>query len=324
MKKAFRETFKQVSAIALALGVVVTSAGFNKLPVYAQQGEKKTTDSKTIEDLNKTALSVLSNSNNKLSKEEGKKDPKEVVRIIVELNEEPAIEKTKDDDYTNQTKKIEKEVKNNQSDVIKKVEELTGASVINQSSYLVNSFSIEAARGYIDQIKSLKGVKNVYEASSVKTEMDSALEIGNVLNAWKKGKKTGYQGEGVVVSIIDTGVNYEHKDMALEKNVKTKHSKSWWENQIKLLGYGKYYSKKVPFGYSYSNGNDEVLNDRSTHGYHVAGITAANGKANDGMESIQGVAPKAQVIGMQVFTADPNNTSAYTDDIVKAIEDSVK
>lgn len=122
MKKAFRETFKQVSAIALALGVVVTSAGFNKLPVYAQQEEKKTTDSKTIEDLNKTALSVLSNSNNKLSKEEDKKDPKEVVRIIVELNEEPAIEKTKDDDYTNQTKKIEKEVKNNQSDVIKKVE----------------------------------------------------------------------------------------------------------------------------------------------------------------------------------------------------------
>ena len=324
MKKAFRKTFKQVSAIALALGVVVTSAGFNKVPVYAQQGEKKTTDSKTIEDLNKTALSVLSNSNNKLSKEEDKKDPKEVVRIIVELNEEPAIEKTKDDDYTNQTKKIEKEVKNNQSDVIKKVEELTGASVINQSSYLVNSFSIEAARGYIDQIKSLKGVKNVYEASSVKTEMDSALEIGNVLNAWKNGKKTGYQGEGVVVSIIDTGVNYEHKDMALEKNVKTKHSKSWWENQIKLLGYGKYYSKKVPFGYSYSNGNDEVLNDRSTHGYHVAGITAANGKPNDGMESIQGVAPKAQVIGMQVFTADPNNSSAYTDDIVKAIEDSVK
>ena len=41
MKKAFRETFKQVSAIALALGVVVTSAGFNKLPVYAQQEEKK-------------------------------------------------------------------------------------------------------------------------------------------------------------------------------------------------------------------------------------------------------------------------------------------
>lgn len=61
MKKAFRKTFKQVSAIALALGVVVTSAGFNKVPVYAQQGEKKTTDSKTIEDLNKTALSVLSN-----------------------------------------------------------------------------------------------------------------------------------------------------------------------------------------------------------------------------------------------------------------------
>ena len=102
--------------------------------------------------------------------------------------------------------------------------------------------------------------------------------------------------------------------MVLNHNVKTKFTKEQWEDKIELLGYGKYCSDKVPFGYDYATGVDECLNTRSFHGYHVAGIVGANGM-------IEGVAKNAQIIGIKVLGNDGVGT---TDDIIKGIEDSVQ
>ena len=48
------------------------------------------------------------------------------------------------------------------------------------------------------------------------------------------------------------------------------------EEKIALLGYGTYVNDKIPFAYSYVYGDNTILNDVNTHGYHVAGIAAAN------------------------------------------------
>ena len=177
----------------------------------------------------------------------------------------------------------------------------------------MNSFSIDAKRSELDDIEKIDGVKCVYEASTYETQMTDAVRIGKVNNVWDN-VDLGYSGEGTVVAVIDTGVNYNHRDMVLEEGVKTKYTKEEWKEKISLLGRGKYFTEKVPFGYDYATGVDECLNTRSFHGYHVAGIVGANG-------GVTGVAKNAQIIGIKVLGNDGVGT---TDDIVKGIEDSVK
>ena len=104
--------------------------------------------------------------------------------------------------------------------------------------------------------------------------------------------------------------------MVLSDGVEPKITEADAQEIIDTLGYGQYYSEKVPFGYSYC-GYYEMDNSSTTHGLHVAGIAAGNG----GEDGITGVAPDAQVLGLQVFGM---SGSAFTDDILRAVEDGVK
>lgn len=247
-----------------------------------------------------------------------KNESSKSVRTIVVLENEPIIENSaivtdNSFKYTSKIKSKEKDILNDQENIIKKVEKITNNKVVNQTAFLVNSFSIDATKKQMKEIEKIKGVSYVYEASTYETKMTDAINFSKANEVWND-INTGYTGEGIVVAVIDTGVNYEHKDMVLNHNVKTKFTKEQWEDKIELLGYGKYCSDKVPFGYDYATGVDECLNTRSFHGYHVAGIVGANGM-------IEGVAKNAQVIGIKVLGNDGVGT---TDDIIKGIEDSVK
>ena len=71
----------------------------------------------------------------------------------------------------------------------------------------------------------------VTEAIKYKTNMATAVEEGNAKAQWESSDY-GYTGEGVVVAVIDTGVNYRHKDMVLDKGGKKKYSKKEWEKKI--------------------------------------------------------------------------------------------
>lgn len=146
---------------------------------------------------------------------------------------------------------------------------------------------------------------------------DHPFHVVDVAQVWEMENGT-YDGRGVLVSVIDSGVNWEHKDMNLDKGC-AKYTKEEMQQKINLLGYGKWYSDKVPFGYSYSDGSCDIDNDGNTHGYHVSGIVAANGDSKNG--GVRGVAPNAQILAMQVIAP---SGGGYTDDIIKAIEDSVK
>lgn len=243
-----------------------------------------------------------------------KADENEVVRAIITLKAKSVADTNKVSKYNSKLKSKEDKIINNQKSLIKKVEKITGNKVKNQSAYLVNSFSIDATRKQMKKIAKLEGVAKVYEATKYETTMASAVKEGNVKSQWEAADY-GYTGEGVVIAVIDTGVNYRHQDMVLDDGVKTKFTKEQWKEKIKLLGHGQYMTEKVPFGYNYIEGRDECLSKGSDHGYHVSGIAAGNGKVN-------GVAKNAQVLGLKVFSDD--GEGAYADDMVAAIEDAVK
>ena len=151
------------------------------------------------------------------------------------------------------------------------------------------------------------------------------LTKGNVEGLWNEG----YQGQGMVVAVIDSGVQ-PHADLRLTDDSTAAISKDAAAAAIAKLGYGTYVNSKIPFAYDYVN-NDSVNTGTtvsgSTHGEHVAGIIAANGTVADGATGtskasvyVKGVAPEAQILAMQVIDEFPDENA---NDISRAIRDAV-
>jgi lactocepin len=159
--------------------------------------------------------------------------------------------------------------------------------------------------------------KGINDGTQYNKAMTSEKDITDVLKAWQVSK---YKGEGMVISIIDSGIDYRHKDMKLTDPSKAKLKSKNPE------GKGKYFTDKVPYGYNYADKNQNIIDDGSMHGMHVAGIVAANGNSTEvsKFEAIQGVAPEAQLLAMKVFSNDPDYPSCNDEDVVEAIEDSIK
>lgn len=119
------------------------------------------------------------------------------------------------------------------------------------------------------------------------TELKIALNNSVPYVGGDHPKNLGYDGTGVVIGIIDTGIDYTHPD---------------------LNGIGQ--DGKVIK--SHNLFDDEPL-DESGHGTEVAGIIAADG-------SLQGIAPKAKIISYKV---SDDGESVSSDLIIQAIRQAI-
>lgn len=310
---------------------LVTVALMSSLLTAAKPYDVQKNNEKIIKSLEET---LLKESNRKVNSRETVADkdklpdkenlplennPEEVVRIIVEMKEQPAAIKA--GDARNATQSMIKSTIDSQANVRKTVESLTNKTVKNTYGNLINGFSIDAKRKDIDSIKKLPGVKSVSEANTYKPTMATAKDLTQVKDVWENKK---YKGEGLVAAIIDTGIDYTHKDM---KDPSNKEKMKIKDGDKKTYDEGQYFTDKVPYGFNFADNNNEVKDlTGSMHGMHVAGIVAANGseeEVNAG-KAIQGVAPEAQLLAMKVFPNNPNFGSAFSDDIIAAIEKSVE
>lgn len=112
--------------------------------------------------------------------------------------------------------------------------------------------------------------------------------------SWAKG----YTGQGVVVAVLDTGVDINHED--LKNNIWTNTSDDNQDGYVDDI-----------HGWNFVDDNNDVM-DRDGHGTHVSGSIAA--ERND--KGATGVAYNAKIMPVKVL--DDNGSGSY-DNISKGI-----
>ncbi len=120
------------------------------------------------------------------------------------------------------------------------------------------------------------------------------LNAINAPESWAQG----YRGQGVIVAVIDTGVDWDHTDLASQI----------WVNPGEIAGNGldddqNGYVDDVR-GWDFIS-NDNNPDDGDGHGTHVAGTVAA---ANNGVGAT-GVAPNATIMPVRVLGNDGSGSS---------------
>lgn len=273
-------------------------------PLQALENKPQATYSTVLEAENKFKTDLK----NKKEKEQAAlAKTSEKVRVIVQTKLSPEIEGGRQGNY--------EALKN-------KIIELTKGQVVfhKDFSYLVSGFSLDVESKYVNALAELPEISKVSLAKRYYPQMFDALGMTQAMTAWQS---QSYRGEGMVISIIDSGIDVTHKDLRLTDPSQAK---------IKTIKQSAStpYNIKVPFGYNYADGNDDVRDNeaigKSMHGMHVAGIAAANASDEDLAKKagIRGVAPEAQLLAMKVFSNNDGMDGAYEDAIILAIEDSVK
>ena len=141
----------------------------------------------------------------------------------------------------------------------------------------------------------------------------------------------GYDGTGMVVAVLDTGIDYGHTAFSLEnftadrnklgltfaevEALMASHSFASERLYPGLTASDVYVNEKIPFGFDYADYDPDVFPIKQDHGTHVSGIIAGKD------DTITGVAPNAQLVEMKIFS-DVQDT-AIASWILTAVEDCV-
>ena len=151
-------------------------------------------------------------------------------------------------------------------------------------------YSAISGYGLVNAAAAVAGALNQSPFANVPTfggANDWGVNLVNAPEAWARG----YTGQGVVVAVLDTGVDRNHADLA--GNI--------WTNAGEIANDGldndgNGYVDDV-YGWNFANGNNNTL-DGNRHGTHVAGTIAA---ANNGFGAT-GVAYNSRIMPVKVLS----------------------
>ena len=194
-----------------------------------------------------------------------------------------------------------------------------------QYTTLLNGFSATVTYGQYKALKELDCVESVFLSPTFSLLPDTANStrmIGGGL-----ANETGFTGEGMLIAILDTGVDMDHQIFSkapanpalTQDDVKGLLSQYDFQAEgiVKGLSVSSVYkSTKFPFQFDYGDKDtDGAPGTKSSHGTHVASTAAGCTGIN---ADVQGVAPDAQIANMNVFNS--SGSASYAD-ILSALED---
>lgn len=191
--------------------------------------------------------------------------------------------------------------KKSQADLVAVLTDLQQQGLVKniQPFWILNGISCSATKEVIDELSRRLDIACIdYDRmfqmipKSKPRPADNSKEIVygvlkvNADDVWA----LGYEGQDVIVAVLDTGVNYNHNDL----------SGNMWE------------SDDYPYhGYDYVNEDNNPMDDNG-HGTHCAGTVAGQGASG----SQTGVAPQAKIMALKVLDNEGHGGSS---DISSAI-----
>ena len=216
-----------------------------------------------------------------------------------------------------------------QNEISKNVLDGEKLEVLHSYTTVENGFAAVVPYGKLEEIRQLPGVAAAYAAPVFKVAPDmptTMTELGGLENT------SGYQGEGMVIAIVDSGLEISHPlfrqapkstPALAEKDIETVLARKNLKAEEKKSGITAsqvYKTAKVPFAFDYADNDLDVApNGAGDHGTHVAGIAAANAGV---VADVVGVAPQAQILAMKVFSSSGSNGATWAD-ILAAADDAV-
>ncbi len=221
-----------------------------------------------------------------------------------------------------------------------------GAVQVERSfQHALNAVTVRMTASAAAKVAKMPGVRFVERDREVELTTATSIDFIGAVNVWQGAHNNmSYQGEGMVVGIIDSGINHEHPSFADIGDDGYDHTNP--------LGSGTYLGEcndipglcndKLIGAYTFldsqpSDPKDEILipgdppsTDTDGHGTHVASTAAGNVLSNialpdaDGNPSsvvfqrISGVAPHANVVAFKVCAP-----SCFFSDIAAAVDQAI-
>ena len=316
---------KRCCALALAVLMILTALPVTAFAQAAAQevnaSLQETTVSGIANDIARQVLRSGQKNGEKIQMENtAKLDDSDEVEIIVVVNDSVA-----DPDSRAQVNALLR----TQKSALAQINRAIDGQVEPQRQYttLLNGFSATVTYGQYKAIRKLDCVQSAFISPTFELLPDTAnsnrMIGGGIYNT------TGFTGEGMLVAILDTGVDMGHeifktapKSPSLTRE-KLQSMLETYDFQVESIVKGisvsdLYYSAKIPFQFDYGDRDkDGMPGDKGSHGTHVASTAAGNTGVN---EAAMGVAPQAQIINMNVFKSTGGASYA---DILAALEDCI-
>jgi len=217
-------------------------------------------------------------------------------------------------------------VKAEQKATLQSLRQISGVKVIYSVQRAYNGIAVYADAGQLDVLRKMPNVKTAQVMTPRYPTTTTSVKFIGAPKLWRRA--TALTGQGVKVGIIDTGVDYIHRDFGGSGTSYSSNNNTTIGDVADFPG-ARVVGGTDLCGDGYSGSNlpipDPDPMDANGHGTHVAGITAGGGVTStelaftgpyDGTVAFDnflvgpGVAPKASIYAVKVFGASGSTNLA--------------
>lgn len=206
--------------------------------------------------------------------------------------------------------------------------------VLFQYQYGTNGFSMMLTPAEAELLAAQTGAK-VLRAPIEHPDTDEGPSLIGAPAIWDGETSSGVEtfGEGVLVGIIDTGINFDHPSFSATPE--DGYVYEWTGDYLGVCApagdpaYATACNDKVVGAFTYVAGDPvetSTPEDSEGHGSHTASTVAGNiveVEFQGVTTTISGVAPHAQIIAFDVCVPEEPNGACYGDATVAAVDDAI-
>jgi len=193
---------------------------------------------------------------------------------------------------------------------------------------LLNGVALRLTEEQAQRVRGLPGVKNLFPNEIHHIETDAGPNLIGAAKIWNgEGGLPSGQGEGVVIGIVDTGINWDHVSFQDPAPDGYDHNNPFGQ-QLGLCNEAEVLCNDKLIGVYDFTDEGSMGKDTVFHGSHVASIAAGN-RFSDGEFTLQGVAPRANIIAYKVCREDDPETPDHDEegcesvDIIEGLEQAL-